>query len=95
MKLTLDKNIRFARFVSCMLVAGLLKILPEAAGCAKAGGTFLISPVGFGFSDDFKPALPDANNLTRCGIFRGKVSQPKTQNNKNCLEERTLSAPNS
>jgi hypothetical protein len=95
MALILDKNIFFARFVSCVRAAGLLRILPEAAGCAKAGGTFLISPVGFGFSDDFKPALPDAKNLTRCGIFRGKISQPKTQTNKNRLEERTLPAPNS
>ena len=34
-------------------------------------------------------------NLTRCGIFRGKVSRRKTQTNKNRLEERTLPAPNS
>ena len=95
MKLTLDKNFLFARFVSCVRVPGLLRILPEAAGCTKAGGTFLISPVGFGFSDDFKPTLPDANNLTRCGIFRGKVSLWKNQPNKTDLEERTQPAPNS
>jgi hypothetical protein len=95
MSLISDKNNFFARFVSCVRAAGLLRILPEAAGWATAGGTFLISPVGFSFSDDFKPALPDAKNLTGCGIFRGKVSPPKTQTNKNRLEERTLSAPNS
>ncbi|HEU6448344.1 MAG TPA: hypothetical protein VFV23_07910 [Verrucomicrobiae bacterium] len=33
-------------------------------------------------------------NLTRCGIFRGKISLRKI-NNQNHLEERTLPAPNS
>jgi hypothetical protein len=95
MRRSLDKNKFFARFAPCVHGAGLLKISPQAAGCALAGGTFLISPVGFGFSDDFRPALPDTTHLTSGGIFRGKVSQPTTQTNNNRLEERTLPAPNS
>jgi hypothetical protein len=95
MKLKLGKNIFFERFASCLRGVGLLKILTQAAGCALAGETLLISPVGFGFSDHFKPASPDTTNLTGGGIFRGKVSQPKTQTNKKRLEERTLPAPNS
>ena len=81
--------------MSCVGGGGLLKILPQAAGCALAGGTFIFSPVGFGFSDDSRPALPVGSNLTRCEIFRGKIPQPTTQNNKNRLEERTPLAPNS
>ena len=95
MRRNLNKNKFLARFVPCVRGAGLLKILPQAAGCALAGGTFLISPVGFGSSDDFRPALPDTTHLTSGGIFRGKVSQPTTQTNNNRLEERTLPAPNS
>jgi len=45
-------------------------------------------------TDDFKPAVKD-KNLIRRGIFRGKISRRKTQTNKNRLEERTPSAPNS
>jgi hypothetical protein len=90
-----NKNILFSRFVSCVRRAGLLMILPQAAGCALAGEPILISPAGFGFNDRFQPALPSAANLTRGGIFRGKVSRRKTQTNKKCLEERTLPAPNS
>ena len=37
MTLTLNKNIVFARFVSCVRGARLLKILPEAARRAMAG----------------------------------------------------------
>jgi hypothetical protein len=82
MMLTLDKNDFFARFVSCMRGAGLLKNLPEAAGWMLAGKTFLNSPAGFSFSNDFKPAVTSTNNLTSCGIFRGKILQWKTQTNK-------------
>jgi hypothetical protein len=94
MKLTTDNYKFFARFVSCVRGAGLLKKLPVAAGHAPTDGMFLISTFGFGFSDDFKPAFTNTNNLTRCGIFRGKISQRKTQTNKKLLEERTLLAPN-
>jgi hypothetical protein len=95
MLLKSNKNILFSRFVSCVRGAGLLKILAQAAGCALAGESFLISTAASGFTGDFQPALPMPIDLTGCGIFRGKVSQPKTQTNKKCLEERTLSAPNS
>jgi hypothetical protein len=93
--LATDKNNFFPRFVSCVGRVRLLKVLPQAARCALAGGTFIFSPVGFGFSGVFRPALPDGSNLTRGGIFRGKISPWKTQNNKNRLEERTPLAPNS
>jgi hypothetical protein len=82
-----DKNILFERFVSCVRDAGLLIILSQAAGCALAGGTFKISPAGFGFNDSFKPASPSTNNFKGRGFFRGKISRPKTQTNKNRLEE--------
>jgi len=94
MRPTFAENKFFARFVSCVRGAGLLKSLAQAAGCAMAGESFLFSPVSFGFSDDFNPALPDAKNLNGGGIFRGKISRPKTQTNKHRLEERTLPAPN-
>jgi hypothetical protein len=59
------------------------------------GGGLSVFPAGKRFAGDFKPAVKSKNNLTRCGIFRGKISRWKTQTNKNRLEERTLSAPNS
>jgi hypothetical protein len=95
MKVKPDKNYFFPRFAPCVRGVRLLMILPQAAGCALAGGTFIFSPVGFGFSDDFRPALTDASNLTRGGIFRGKVLPRKNQNHINRLEERTPPAPNS
>jgi hypothetical protein len=54
------------RFASCVRGVRLLQLLPQAAGFALAGGTFLISPVGFGFCN--------RKNLTRSGIYRGKIS---------------------
>jgi hypothetical protein len=95
MLMNLDKNILFERFVSCVGDVGLLIILSQAAGCALAGGTFKISPVGFSFDDDFKPASPSTNKFKGRGIFRGKISRQKTQTNKNRLEEKPPSAPNS
>jgi hypothetical protein len=82
-------------FVPCVRGRGLIVVMAEAARCALGGGTFSISPVGFDFCDDFQPAFPLVNNLTRSSFFRGKILQRKTQNNKHSLEERTLSAPNS
>jgi hypothetical protein len=94
MKLTLNKNESFARFVSCVCGAGLLKNLSEAAGCTLTDGALRISTVSFGFDNDFISAVANTNILTRRGIFRGKISRRKTQTNKNCLEERTPLAPN-
>jgi len=90
-----DKNNLFSRFVSCVIRCGLLRIRPQAAGCTRAGGELVMTPVFFRFDGDFQPVLPDAINLNGGGIFRGKISRPETQTNKNRLEERTLSAPNS
>jgi hypothetical protein len=84
------------RFASCLRVARLLKILPEAARRAVDGeALFLNFPVVRNFGDDFAQATMSKINLTRSEIFRGKVSQRKNQPNKTDLEERTLTAPNS
>ena len=89
MPMNLDKNMLFERFVSCVSNVGLLIILSQAAGCARAGESFLISTAGSGFTGDFQLSLPMPIDLTGCGIFRGKVSRRKNQNQKNHLEERT------
>jgi hypothetical protein len=78
------------RFASCAKGAGLLKTLGAAAGRVRTGGTVSISPDGGTFSDDFRPAPMNRNNLTSRGICRGKISQ---RNNQNHLEERTPTAP--
>jgi hypothetical protein len=78
------------RFASCARGAGLLITLGATARLARSGGTVSISPAGGAFSDDFKPAPMNSNNLTSRGIYRGKISQ---RNNQNHLEERTPSAP--
>jgi hypothetical protein len=95
MTLTSDKNHDFARFAPCVRGAGLLKILAQVARRAMDGEGLSDFSAGKSFADDFKPAVNDKNNLMRCGIFRGKIPQRKTQTNKNRLEERTPPAPNS
>lgn len=94
MKLILNKNEIFARFASCVRGVGLLKNSSEVAGRTLADGVLRISTVSFSFDNDFKSAVVNTNIFTRRGIFRGKISWRKTQTNKNCLEERTPSAPN-
>jgi hypothetical protein len=88
------KNHRLGRFVSCVDDAGLLKILSPAASHLFGKKAHPVFPAGFIFTDAFNPAPAGKINLTRGGIFRGKVSQRKNQTNKNRLEERTPSAPN-
>jgi hypothetical protein len=83
------------RFASCVRVARLIKILPEAARRAMYGGVFLTFPAGRNFSAAFSQATMNEINLTRRGIFRGKISPRKTQTKNNRLEERTPLAPNS
>jgi hypothetical protein len=95
MMLRLDKNDGFTRFASCAAGAGLLMILSPAARCVINSQTHPAFPEGFKFTDGFKMPTTRRNNLTRGGIFRGKVSQRKDQNKINRLEERTLPAPNS
>ena len=87
MTLTWDKNeIGNRRFAPCALSALLLKTLLETTVCAmvqkmlsiqfgdwKSGG---LSQVFFG------PAPLKKLNLKRYGIFRGKISQRKNQNQK-------------
>ena len=95
MTLTFNKNDGFARFVSCVNAAGLLKISLQVARRVCSSKTHPVFPAGFKFTDGFNPAAASRNNLTRGGIFRGKVSQRKNQNIINRLEERTPLAPNS
>jgi len=65
------------RFAACARGIRLLQVSAQAAGNAPVGGTVLISPVGCGFSNK--------KNLTRSGIYRGKISR---RNNQNYLEEK-------
>jgi hypothetical protein len=95
MTLALNKNDGFARFVSCVAGAGLLMILSQAAKRVINAKAHHVFPDGFKFTGGFKPEATDRNNLTRGGIFRGKVSRRKNQNTKKRLEERTPPAPNS
>jgi hypothetical protein len=94
MTLTFDKNQLIMRFASCVCGAGLIKILSQMARRAMDGDGLSVFSAGKRFTDDFKPAVKGKNNLTRRGIFRGKISRRKTQTNKNRLEERTPPAPN-
>jgi hypothetical protein len=82
MTLTLNKNDVFARFVSCVDGAGLIKISAQVARRVMDGEGLSVFSAGKRFTDDFKPAVKDKNNLTRRGIFRGKISRRKTQTNK-------------
>jgi len=77
MTLTLNKNNYFSRFVSCTDGAGLLKILSQAARRVITSNVPPVFPEGFTFTDGFKPSITVINNLTRGGIFRGKISQRK------------------
>jgi hypothetical protein len=94
MALILDKNDGFARFAPCAGGVGLIMILTQAAWCVSNSKTQPVFPDGFKFTGGFKTSKTRRNNLTRGGIFRGKVSQRKNQNNINRLEERTPPAPN-
>jgi hypothetical protein len=80
MTLTFDKKNGFARFVSCVNGAGLLKISPSAARRVTTSRTHPVFPEGFTFADDFKPSITRKNNLTCGGIFRGKISRQQIQN---------------
>jgi hypothetical protein len=82
------------RFASCVRVARLLHILPEAARRAVDGEAFLIFPAVRNFGGGFTQTAISQTNLTRSDIFRGKVSQRKNQPNQTDLEERTPPAPN-
>jgi hypothetical protein len=97
-----DKNeIGNGCFASCAHRGLLLKIFPEKTVRVVVQKMLPIQfedwkPDGF-CSGVFSPALLNKFNLTRCGIFRGKISQRKNQNQnktKKALEERTQSAPN-
>jgi hypothetical protein len=80
-------------FAPCANGVALLKILLAAARRARTGEMLLIFPAGLVFSGDFRPKPVSKMNLTRRGIFRGKVSQRQYQPNQTNLEERTQTAP--
>ena len=94
MTLTLNKNHGFARFVSCLDGAGMIKISSQVARRAMDGEGLSDFSAGKRFTDDFKPAVKDKNNLTAVEFFEGKFCGEKLKPIKNRLEERTPSAPN-
>jgi hypothetical protein len=59
------------RFVSCARGVRLLQVPAQAAGCAPAGGIFFMTPACCGFGG--------RKNLTRSGIYRGKISRRNNQ----------------
>jgi hypothetical protein len=80
-----DKNeIGNRRFAPCARPVLLLKTLPETTVSAVVRKMLAIQFGDWksgGFSRDvFSPAPLKRLNLTRCGIFRGKISQRKNQN---------------
>jgi hypothetical protein len=93
MTLTLDKNDVFARFVSCVRGAGLIKISAQVARRAMDGEGLSDFSAGRRFTDDFKPAVKDKNNLTAVEFFEGKFCGAKLKPIKNCLKKRTPAAP--
>jgi hypothetical protein len=80
-------------FAPCANVVLLLKILLAAARRARTDEMHFIFPAGWYISGDFRPKPMKKMNLTRCGIFRGKIPQWKYQTNQTNLEERTHTAP--
>jgi hypothetical protein len=90
MKLMKDElNMADGRFAACTRGTRLLIFLPEAARRATANG--LSGKSGFSAGCHFRDLTPhmSKNILTRHGIFRGKISRRKNQNQNNRLEERT------
>jgi hypothetical protein len=94
MTLTLDKNVFFTRFASCVRGAGLLKIPMQVARRAMNGERLSVFPAGLKFTDDFKPAVTNKINLTAAKFFEGKFRGEKIKPKNNRLEERTPPAPN-
>jgi len=93
--LTLAKNDSFARFAPCVCGAGLIKILSQVARRVMGGVRFSVFSAGKRFTDDFKPAVKNKNNLTAVEFFEGKFCSEKLKPINNRLKERTPPAPNS
>jgi len=77
-----QKNMVQTRFVACASAARLLKICVRAAGRVPVSKS--VSPVylsaGNYFHGEVSSGSQNRNvNLTRCEIFRGKVSPRQTQ----------------
>ena len=81
------------RFVSCVDDAGLIKISAQVARRAMDGEGLSDFSAGKRFTDDFKPAVKDKNNLTAVEFFEGKFCGAKLKPINNRLENRTPSAP--
>ena len=73
-----QKNIGNPRFAACMGGARLALFFPKAAARRTAN----VSRFSFSFCSDFPPVSKTKNILTRCGIFRGKVSRAKNSTTK-------------
>jgi hypothetical protein len=79
-----EKNMIGWRFAACTARARLLSLYSRTARRAPAsesGSQFHLS-AGCNSRDRFRPVSQQTNklNLTRCEIFRGKVSPRQTQN---------------
>ena len=74
---------------------GLIKVLAQVARRAMDGEGLSVFSAEKRFTDDFKPAVKDKNNLTAVKFFEGKFCGAKLEPIKNRLKERTPSAPNS
>jgi hypothetical protein len=86
-----QKNIAKSRFAACEKAARLLTISGRAAGRVPVSKS--VSPVhlsaGNYFHGEASSGSQNTNqNLTRCEIFRGKITPRKTQNQTH-LEPRT------
>ena len=92
MTLISDKNHLIMRFVSCADGAGLIKILAQVARRAMDGEGLSDFSAGKRFTDDFKPAVKDKNNLTAVEFFEGKFCGAKLKPINNRLENRTPAA---
>ncbi|HEY2329739.1 MAG TPA: hypothetical protein VGI63_07995 [Verrucomicrobiae bacterium] len=78
--MNLQKNIASCRFAACADGVRLVKICVRAAGRAPASKS--VSKVHLsagGFHGGYTPGSRHKINLTRCEIFRGKVSRRKNQ----------------
>jgi hypothetical protein len=76
---TLAKDDRLTRFVSCADDVSLLQETAVVVTRVLVGEMYPIFPAEVKFSGGFTSGSKQEKNLTRGGIFRGKVSQRKTQ----------------
>jgi hypothetical protein len=75
-----QKNIANSRFFACAAGARLLQILRRAAVRPTVGGVVARFHSSAGCHFHVTPGFASTNNLTRCGIFRGKILRRKIKN---------------